>query len=68
MSLQGESYAKPEAYTRFFEQGLERLRRIPGVRAAAVVNGVPIERGLNLNVDILDVREAGTASCGSRTP
>ena len=57
MSLQGESYAKPEAYTRFFEQGLERLRRIPGVRAAAVVNGVPIERGLNLNVDILDVRE-----------
>jgi putative ABC transport system permease protein len=58
MSLQGESYAKPEAYRRFFEQGLERLRRIPGVRAAAVVNGVPIERGLNLNVDILDVRDA----------
>ena len=57
MSLQGESYAKPEAYTRFFEQGLERLRRIPGVHAAAVVNGVPIERGLNLNVDILDVRD-----------
>ena len=58
MSLQGASYAKPEAYTRFFEQGLERLRRIPGVRAAAIVNGVPIERGLNLNVDILDVRDA----------
>ncbi len=57
MSLQGASYAKPEAYTRFFEQGLERLRRIPGVHAAAVVNGVPIERGLNLNVDILDVRD-----------
>jgi predicted permease len=30
------------------------LRRIPGVRSAAVVSGVPIERGLNLNVDILD--------------
>jgi putative ABC transport system permease protein len=37
---------------------LERLRRISGVRAAAVVNGVPIERGLNLNVDILDIRDA----------
>jgi putative ABC transport system permease protein len=58
MSLQGERYAKQEAYTRFFEEGLERLRRIPGVRAAAVVNGVPIERGLNLNIDILDIREA----------
>ncbi len=57
MSLQGASYAKQEAYTRFFEQGLARLRRIPGVHAAAVVNGVPIERGLNLNVDILDVRD-----------
>ncbi|HEY7500066.1 MAG TPA: ABC transporter permease [Vicinamibacterales bacterium] len=55
MSLQGERYATPESYLRFFEQGIERLRRIPGVRSAAVVNGVPIERGLNLNVDILDV-------------
>jgi predicted permease len=38
----------------FFDQGLERLRMIPGVTSAAVVNGVPIEFGLNLNVDILD--------------
>jgi putative ABC transport system permease protein len=54
MSLQGSRYATPEALTLFFEQGLERLRRLPGVRAAAVVNCVPIARGLNLNVDILD--------------
>jgi putative ABC transport system permease protein len=58
MSLDGERYATREAYTRFFDEGLERLRRIPGVRSAAVVNGVPIERGLNLNVDILDVLAA----------
>jgi putative ABC transport system permease protein len=57
MSLQGARYAAPDAYLPFFEQGLDRLRRIPGVRAAAVVNGVPIERGLNLNVDILDLVE-----------
>jgi putative ABC transport system permease protein len=59
MSLQGERYATREAYTQFFAEGLERLRRIPGVRAAAIVNGVPIERGLNLNVDILDIVDAG---------
>ena len=58
MSLLGERYAAPDAYTRFFDEGLERLRRIPGVQSAAIVNGVPIERGLNLNVDILDVLEA----------
>jgi predicted permease len=58
MSLQGDRYATQEAYTRFFDQGLAQLRRIPGVRSAAIVNGVPIERGLNLNVDILDVVDA----------
>jgi putative ABC transport system permease protein len=57
MSLQGDRYSTPEAYLRLFDQGLDRLRQVPGVRAASVVNGVPIERGLNLNVDILDVRE-----------
>ena len=54
MSLQGERYATPGSLNRFYDDGLERLRRIPGVRSAAVVNGVPIERGLNLNVDVLD--------------
>jgi putative ABC transport system permease protein len=54
MSLQGSRYSTPETLTQFFDQGLERLRQIPGVRSAAVVSGVPIERGLNLNVDILD--------------
>jgi putative ABC transport system permease protein len=54
MSLQGSRYSTPESLNLFFDQGLERLRRIPGVRAAAVVNNVPIARGLNLNVDILD--------------
>ena len=54
MSLQGERYAKMEDLNRFFDQGLERLRRLPGVQSAAVVSGVPVEYGLNLNVDILD--------------
>ena len=54
VSLQGERYAMPEALNRLYADGLERIRRIPGVRAAAVVNGVPLERALNLNVDVLD--------------
>ena len=54
MSLQGERYATPEALTRFYDEGLSRIRALPGVRAAAVVNGVPLERALNLNVDVLD--------------
>ena len=54
MSLQGSRYASSADINRFFDRGLERLRAIPGVHGAAIVNGVPIERGLNLNVDILD--------------
>jgi putative ABC transport system permease protein len=54
MSLQGGRYASAADANRFFAQGLDRLRAIPGVRGAAVVNGVPIERGLNLGVEVLD--------------
>ena len=58
MSLQGERYATADAVNRFFDEGLDRIRRIPGVHSAAVVNGVPIDRGLNMNVDVLDGPEA----------
>ena len=52
--MQGERYSTPDALTRFYDEGLARIRRLPGVRAAAVVNGVPLERALNMNVDVLD--------------
>jgi putative ABC transport system permease protein len=54
MSLQGDRYGSREALNNFFDTALERIRRIPGVQAASVVNGVPIERGLNMNVDVID--------------
>lgn len=54
MSLQGERYGTSADVNRFFDLALERIRQIPGVQAAAVVNGVPIQRALNLNVDVLD--------------
>ena len=57
MSLQGERYATSADLNRFFDEALDRIRRIPGVESASIVNGVPIERGLNLNVDVLDGAE-----------
>jgi len=54
MSLQGERYGTSADLNRFFDQALDAVRRIPGVQAASVVNGVPIAQALNLNVDILD--------------
>jgi predicted permease len=47
-------YADPAALNRFYQDGLDRIRGIPGVRSAAIASGVPIEQALNLNVDILD--------------
>jgi putative ABC transport system permease protein len=57
MSLRGEQYESSAAANQLYDLGLERLRRIPGVVAVAGVNGVPIERGLNLNIDRLDTPE-----------
>jgi putative ABC transport system permease protein len=58
MSMQGDRYATSEAINRFFARGLDEIQRIPGVQSAAVVNGVPIARALNLNVDVLDGPES----------
>ena len=54
MSLLGDRYATSADVNRLFDLSVERIRRIPGVQDAAVVNGVPIERGLNVNFDYLD--------------
>ena len=54
MSLQGDRYATTAETNQFFDQALDRIRRIPGVQAAGVVNGIPIDYALNLNVDVLD--------------
>ena len=48
MSLQGTSAADAEARQRLLEEGLARIRELPGVTAVAVSNSVPIETGLNL--------------------
>jgi predicted permease len=48
MSLQGTSVEQADARVRLIEQGLARIRELPGVTAVAVSNNVPIESGLNL--------------------
>lgn len=60
MSLAGERYATNAAANQYFDRGLERLRGIPGVQAASVVSGIPVETGLNLNFDRLDTPEVET--------
>jgi putative ABC transport system permease protein len=57
MSLLGDRHSTTEAANQYFDRGLARLREIPGVRSAAVVSGIPIETGLNLNFDRLDTPE-----------
>jgi predicted permease len=48
MSLQGTSAENADARQQLLEQGLTRIRGLPGVTAVAVSNSVPIEAGLNL--------------------
>jgi putative ABC transport system permease protein len=48
MSLQGTRAESADARQRLIEQGLSRIRELPGVTAVAVSNSVPIEAGLNL--------------------
>ncbi len=54
MSMRGERYSDPATLNRFYSDGLDRIRSIPGVRSAAVASGIPIDVALNLNVDLLD--------------
>jgi predicted permease len=60
MSMRGERYSDPGTLNRFYEEGLARIRSLPGVHSAALSSGIPIERSLNLNVDLLDAPELVT--------
>lgn len=48
MPLQGNRYGSTAEASLLFRKGLERLLADPAVESAAVVNNLPMERGLNL--------------------
>src|SRR5947209_538030 len=50
VSLSGNLYRQTATTTHLFNRILEQLRRYPDVEAAAIVNGLPLEKGLNLPV------------------
>jgi predicted permease len=48
VSLKGESYARTQDTTQFIDKVVAELGRYPGVSRVAVVNGLPLDRGLNI--------------------
>ncbi|MGJ5818215.1 ADOP family duplicated permease [Paludibaculum fermentans] len=53
-SLQDARYKDPQAVSRLFRDGLERMRQIPGVESAAVTLSLPFESALNVGFHRLD--------------
>src|SRR5262249_33231556 len=54
MSLQSPRYRSSVKLSAFYQEALARIRRLPAVEAAAVISNLPVERGLNLPVTLLD--------------
>ncbi len=48
VALKGERYASVRQTTQFVSSVLEQLRHTPGVASAAAINGLPLDRGLNI--------------------
>lgn len=61
-SLDDVRYYDPATLQRLFTRTLEPIRRIPGVKAAAVGIAVPYERSLNSGVRVMDGATAGMNS------
>ncbi len=54
MSLNGARYRDRSLVADLYRRGLDRIGRMPGVESAAVVSGLPVERGLNVAIDMPD--------------
>lgn len=48
VDLKGDRYASTQHTAQFVSTVLEQLRRTPGVDRAAAINGLPLDRGLNI--------------------
>jgi predicted permease len=57
VELKGEHYANTRATTQFVSTVLEKLRCTPGVNRVSAVNGLPLDRGLNIGGNPTDRHE-----------
>lgn len=48
MNFTGDRYGTTDKAVQMIHRGLERLQQVPGVESVAVVNNLPMERGLNV--------------------
>lgn len=48
----GQQYNTTAKHLDYFERGLDRIKNIPGVQAAAVTSNLPLGRWLNLTVEV----------------
>ena len=54
VTLKGDRYANTRQTMQFVSTVLDRLRRTPGVDCVAAVNGLPLDRGLNMGANPTD--------------
>ena len=50
VTLKGTAYATTSQTTQFLDKVLARLQRIPGVTHVAAIDGIPLDRGLNMGM------------------
>ena len=57
VTLKGDRYANTRQTMQFVNAAMDRLRRTPGVDRVAAVNGLPLDRGLNMGANPTDRHE-----------
>lgn len=56
--LSGSHYDSTSAVARYYEQAVQRIETLPGVQSAAVVaDGLPLQRGLNMGIEVHGKRD-----------
>lgn len=51
--LSGSQYQSTPAVARYYDQAVQRIQALPGVQSVAVVaDGLPLQRGLNMGVEV----------------
>jgi predicted permease len=59
VALKGDRYAKTQQTTQFVDTVLAQLRSTPGVDSVAAINGLPLDRGLNMGAYPAGRKELG---------